>query len=303
MRNLWNKEKCEALPNRKSDWATCRSVMPCASLSLKYFNSTSHLIKEIKAIWKERMGLVRTRDSSHHFATQSSHLVDRAGWQAKMASIEFWRPWHNADKPPLFYKSNSGIGNGYLEGREGRHVPTVRSQKCWKTLNASWGLQVLRHSAATGVATGKIGSKQRQCPIQKHAGKSSIDRKTAPHLSERRNLLICDAHNCEELSKPFRPLYERIKSFEQRATFLPACFCMGRNLCLEPISPLPRVARFSDVITCKALLHVRETQVLACADERKCLRPQTGHLYYLFAPRCGSFNSVPGICPRSYFRA
>ena len=30
------------------------------------------------------------RHRSHHFATQSSHSVDRAGWQVKMASIEFW---------------------------------------------------------------------------------------------------------------------------------------------------------------------------------------------------------------------
>ena len=30
--------------------------------------------------------------SSHEFATQSSHSVDLAGWQAKMASIEIWIP-------------------------------------------------------------------------------------------------------------------------------------------------------------------------------------------------------------------
>ena len=36
------------------------------------------------------MGPVRICHRSHHFATQSSHYVDRAGWQAKMASIEFW---------------------------------------------------------------------------------------------------------------------------------------------------------------------------------------------------------------------
>ena len=35
------------------------------------------------------MGPERIHHSSHHFATQSSHSVDRAGWQAKMASIEF----------------------------------------------------------------------------------------------------------------------------------------------------------------------------------------------------------------------
>ena len=33
---------------------------------------------------------VRIRHSSHEIATQSSHFVDRGGWQAKMASIEFW---------------------------------------------------------------------------------------------------------------------------------------------------------------------------------------------------------------------
>ena len=36
------------------------------------------------------MGPVRIRHRSHHFATQPGNLVDRAGWQAKMASIEFW---------------------------------------------------------------------------------------------------------------------------------------------------------------------------------------------------------------------
>ena len=38
------------------------------------------------------------------FATQSSHVVDRAGWQAKMASIEFWIPWHNAHSPLYWLK-------------------------------------------------------------------------------------------------------------------------------------------------------------------------------------------------------
>ena len=35
------------------------------------------------------MGPVRIRHSSHHFATQSSHFVNWAGWQTKMVSIEF----------------------------------------------------------------------------------------------------------------------------------------------------------------------------------------------------------------------
>ena len=39
------------------------------------------------------------RHSPHHSATQSSHSVDLAGWQAKMAAIEFWIPWRDAHRP------------------------------------------------------------------------------------------------------------------------------------------------------------------------------------------------------------
>ena len=35
------------------------------------------------------MGPVRIRHSSHDFGWPSSHSVDLAGWQAKMASIKF----------------------------------------------------------------------------------------------------------------------------------------------------------------------------------------------------------------------
>ena len=48
------------------------------------------------------MGPVRIRHSSHDFGWQSSHSVDLAGWQAKMASIEIWIPWRNAHKPHLW---------------------------------------------------------------------------------------------------------------------------------------------------------------------------------------------------------
>ena len=40
----------------------------------------------------KKMGPVRIRHSSHDFGWQSSHSVDLTGWQAKMASIEFWIP-------------------------------------------------------------------------------------------------------------------------------------------------------------------------------------------------------------------
>ena len=39
------------------------------------------------------------RHTSHDFATQSSHSLDLAGWQDKMASIEIWIPWRDAHKP------------------------------------------------------------------------------------------------------------------------------------------------------------------------------------------------------------
>ena len=54
------------------------------------------------------MGPVPIRHSSHHFGWQSSHSVDLAGCQAKMASIEIWIPWRDAHKPhyPVFCSLN-----------------------------------------------------------------------------------------------------------------------------------------------------------------------------------------------------
>ena len=39
-------------------------------------------------MFETSMGSVRIHQSSHNFATQSSHSVDLSGWLAKMASIE-----------------------------------------------------------------------------------------------------------------------------------------------------------------------------------------------------------------------
>ena len=58
------------------------------------------------------MGPVRIRHSSHDFGWQSSHSVDLAGWQAKMASIEIWIPWRNAHKPHCLLKEAQGKGKG-----------------------------------------------------------------------------------------------------------------------------------------------------------------------------------------------
>ena len=56
-------------------------------------------------------GDVRIRHSSNDFGWQSSHSVDLAGWQAKMASIEIWIPWRNAHKPHSPLQSVTGIWN------------------------------------------------------------------------------------------------------------------------------------------------------------------------------------------------
>ena len=41
-------------------------------------------------------GHVRVCYRLHHFATQPIHVVDRAGWLAKMVSVEFWIQRRNA---------------------------------------------------------------------------------------------------------------------------------------------------------------------------------------------------------------
>ena len=66
-------------------------------------NSTlrSSLSHPVNCTLRSSMGPVRIRHSSHDFGWQSSHSVDLAGWQAKMASIEFWIPWRDAHKPHL----------------------------------------------------------------------------------------------------------------------------------------------------------------------------------------------------------
>ena len=49
------------------------------------------------------------RHRSHHFVTQPSHSVGKAGWQAKMASIEFRITWRNAHD----HKVNGHCTNKY----------------------------------------------------------------------------------------------------------------------------------------------------------------------------------------------
>ena len=60
------------------------------------------------------MGTVRVWHSSHGFATQSSHSVDRAGWQAKMASIIFWIPWLQAPLNANSHENSETFWDGHF---------------------------------------------------------------------------------------------------------------------------------------------------------------------------------------------
>ena len=71
-----------------------------------FFAHFSGLHKRMEPVWIFR--------SSHKFAIQSSHSVDLAGWQAKMASIEFWIPWCNAHRPWPHCKSEMCVSKNLL---------------------------------------------------------------------------------------------------------------------------------------------------------------------------------------------
>ena len=106
------------------------------------------------------------------------------------------------------------------------------------------GLQALRHSPTTGLATGKTGSKQKWCPIQKHAGRSSIDRKTASHLSDPQCLLKCGALSCEGVVKTVQTSLQRNKQLRQVRDFSPSMLLYGTLPLFRTNSPrchaLPR---------------------------------------------------------------
>ena len=110
---------------------------------------------------------------------------------------------------------------------------------------------MLRHSAATEIETSKIGSTQRECPMLKHPRKSSINRKTAPHLPDPQNVLICDALSCQNVQTSLR----KNKELRPASDFSPSMFLTGMQALFRTnFFPLPRVARFFDVITCKHYL-------------------------------------------------
>ena len=94
------------LRHRLSHYQTCSDLKVsvffwCCWVGHRW--ARENLSKWIK--WVLSMGPVRIHYSSHHFATQASHFVDRSGWQAKMASIEFWIQWRNAHSPIVRFVS------------------------------------------------------------------------------------------------------------------------------------------------------------------------------------------------------
>ena len=77
------------------------------------------------------MGPVRIRHSSHDFGWQSSHSVDLAGWQAKMASIEIWIPWRNVHKPHLSCLTE--------QASDFAQLAPWHKQECWAVgYNVQW---------------------------------------------------------------------------------------------------------------------------------------------------------------------
>ena len=75
-------------------------------------------------------------------------------------------------------------------------------------------------------------------PYKSMPRKSSIDRQTASHLSDPRDLLKCYTLSCEGVVETVPTSPRRNKELLQARDFSPACFCMGRYLCLEPKSPV-----------------------------------------------------------------
>ena len=77
--------------------ATMVTSLPSFSLSLSPNVPNAQYRKRLRASYNRKR--FRASYNSRHFSTQSSHSVDGAEWQAKMASINFCIPWRNAHGP------------------------------------------------------------------------------------------------------------------------------------------------------------------------------------------------------------
>ena len=101
---------------------------------------------------------------------------------------------------------------------------------------------------------GKICSNQRQHPIQKHAGRRSISRKTALHLSDPKYLLTCDVLSCEGVVKTFQTFLSLRRNNDLRPVWdFPSSMLFYGTLSLFRTN-FPRcdaLLCLCDVITCK----------------------------------------------------
>ena len=169
---------------------------------------------------------MRSRPGTHSFEKQymyKNRLMQNqameitAGWPGDATSSDSWRfciAWFSN----CYGNEHHRMQNHAILLQCDRPLrPRVHKNK-----SMHYGLQVLRHSPATGVATGKIGSKQRQRPIQKHAGRSSIDWNSAPHLYDPHYLLKCNAQSREGVVKTVRTSLRRNKELRQVRDFSPS---------------------------------------------------------------------------------
>ena len=108
---------------------------------------------------KRSVGSVRTHNRSHHFATQSSHFVDWAGWQAKMASIECCITWHSAHGPHWKFRKLQGMIQWRRKARRNKEWGEKRQKR--KILKFSNLLRKLTHiHASTHTHTNKHTNRQ-----------------------------------------------------------------------------------------------------------------------------------------------
>ena len=152
---------------------------------------------------------VRIRHSSHEFATQSSHCVDRSGWQAKMASIEIWILWRNVHKSHSFAKcckSHDGekIDESYCETTNFRapliFVDCVNWVSLWKLTFTACKLVVIHNlvdarSEFTKISIYKSGKKlQFTSCLGKNLSFLALDRR----LYAERAQLETSSTNCSD---------------------------------------------------------------------------------------------------------
>ena len=98
-RNVWVKKFIVKQNTSQMFWCWMWKGYGSAAFEVSVQIKKEFLSQKYQCFLVIQYGGCVVRHRSHHFATQSSHFVDRAGWQAKMASIEFWIPWRNAHGP------------------------------------------------------------------------------------------------------------------------------------------------------------------------------------------------------------